>query len=128
MPASKIQSLTCLETRRLSHLLIQALGNDSLALAKFMQHIVNAVSAVKLVTLVKLETYTARFCHHFILNHPERSSFAAAPGSERQNVTLSLLLLKATLDPTNVLSWSSNVDYCSWQGIQCNARGLPVSL
>lgn len=34
-----------------------------------------------------------------------------------------LLLLKAAIDPNNVLDWSLSTSTCSWQGITCNSAG-----
>lgn len=36
-----------------------------------------------------------------------------------------LLLLKAAIDPDNLLNWSPATDVCTqWEGVTCNAQGL----
>lgn len=53
---------------------------------------------------------------------------APAPASS-ENVTDSLLLLKAAVDPEGSLtSWVPGTDYCTWKGVQCDASKAPVSL
>ena len=42
---------------------------------------------------------------------------------------MSLLLLKAAVDPNNTLSnWVPGTDYCTWTGVICDSSGNPREL
>ncbi len=46
-----------------------------------------------------------------------------------QNITESLLLLKAAIDMNGSLSsWTPSTSYCTWKGVQCNDAGQPTTL